>query len=414
MNSYQKDISVKVLIVDDKEENIYALENLLNLDERSVNFLRATSGNEALKIAYKGDIALILLDVQMPEMDGYEVASYLKKSKTSQNIPIIFVTAMNHETKYVSEGYSKGAVDYLFKPLDPIITRSKVYSFIDIYIQQRKLEEAYNNLELIVLKRTTDLNKKNLDLNAEIEKRKTIEAELQIYNQKLISLNNNLDQFVYTASHDLKLPVANLEALISALEDELESPIPEDVLEILDMQGGAIVQLKNTINELIDIIRKENEGTSFETFKVKPVLEEIETSIASLINKSNSVIINNFSEVEDFTFNRVAFKSLLYNLITNAIKYKHSERDPYLKLNFTTLEGIKYLSVADNGRGMNDEEKGKLFNLFERMDNHDVEGTGMGLYIVKKLLDKYNVSIKVNSQKNIGTEFIFCFTKQIV
>ena len=414
MNSYQKDISVKVLIVDDKEENIYALENLLNLEERSVNFLRATSGNEALKIAYKGDIALILLDVQMPEMDGYEVASYLKKSKTSQNIPIIFVTAMNHETKYVSEGYSKGAVDYLFKPLDPIITRSKVYSFIDIYIQQRKLEDAYNNLELIVLKRTTDLNKKNLDLNAEIEKRKTIEAELQIYNQKLISLNNNLDQFVYTASHDLKLPVANLEALISALEDELESPIPEDVLEILDMQGGAIVQLKNTINELIDIIRKENEGTSFETFKVKPVLEEIETSIASLINKSNSVIINNFSEVEDFTFNRVAFKSLLYNLITNAIKYKHSERDPYLKLNFTTLEGIKYLSVADNGRGMNDEEKGKLFNLFERMDNHDVEGTGMGLYIVKKLLDKYNVSIKVNSQKNIGTEFIFCFTKQIV
>ena len=70
-----------------------------------------------------------------------------------------------------------------------------------------------------------------------------------------------------------------------------------------------------------------------------------------------------------------------------------------------------YLSVADNGRGMTDEEKGKLFNLFERMDNHDIEGTGMGLYIVKKLLDKYNVSIKVNSQKNIGTEFIFCFNK---
>ncbi|MBC7391444.1 MAG: hybrid sensor histidine kinase/response regulator [Opitutaceae bacterium] len=414
MNSNQKNISVNVLIVDDKEENIYALENLLNMEERSVNFLRATSGNEALKIAYKGDIALILLDVQMPEMDGYEVASYLKKSKTSQNIPIIFVTAMNHETKYVSEGYSKGAVDYLFKPLDPVITRSKVYSFIDIYIQQRKLEEAYNNLELIVQQRTSDLNKKNTDLNSEIEKRKTIEAELQIYNQKLISLNNNLDQFVYTASHDLKLPVANLEALISALEDELESPIPEDVLEILKMQGGAIVQLKNTINELIDIIRKENEGTSFETFKVKPVLEEIETSIASLINKSNSVIVNNFSEVEDFTFNRVAFKSLLYNLITNAIKYKHPDRDPYLKLNFTTLDGIKYLSVADNGRGMNDEEKGKLFNLFERMDNQDIEGTGMGLYIVKKLLDKYNVSIKVNSQKNMGTEFIFCFNKQIV
>jgi len=409
MNVNVKDEMVNVLMVDDKEANIYALESLLSLGDRRVNFLRATSGNEALKIAYKGNIALILLDVQMPDMDGYEVASILKKSKLSSSIPIIFVTALNHESKYISEGYSKGAVDYLFKPLDATITRSKVNSFIDIYVQQRKLEEAYNNLELIVQERTADVNKKNDALKQEIEKRKTIEAELQMYNQKLISINNNLDQFVYTASHDLKLPVANLEALITALEDELEQPINEGVMEIIHMQEGAIVQLKNTINELIDIIRKENEGTSIENFEIKPVLNEIELSIASLIKESGAVISDNFSEVKEFVFNRVAFKSLLYNLLTNAIKYRFPDRTPTIKLHFTDTDGVKYLSVSDNGKGMTDEEKGKLFNLFERMDNHDKEGTGMGLYIVKKLLDKYQVSIKVNSQKNIGTEFIFCF-----
>ncbi|HEX8547402.1 MAG TPA: response regulator, partial [Cytophagaceae bacterium] len=127
-NSF-KSLPVNVLLVDDKKENLFALEKLLE-DEEEINFIKAESGYEALKIVLNSEIALILLDVQMPEMDGYEVAKLLKQNNRTKNIPIIFVTALNHEAQYVLEGYEKGAVDYLFKPLSPSLTRAKVKSFI--------------------------------------------------------------------------------------------------------------------------------------------------------------------------------------------------------------------------------------------------------------------------------------------
>ncbi|MBC7451279.1 MAG: hybrid sensor histidine kinase/response regulator [Cytophagales bacterium] len=401
-------ITVKVLIVDDKAENIYALETLLAQD--TIEFIHAISGNEALKIAYTGDIALILLDVQMPEMDGYEVASILKQGKSTQNIPIIFVTALNHESKYISEGYSKGAVDYLFKPLDPIITRSKVNSFINIYQQQKSLELAYANLELTVQERTSDLKIKNEELNAEIEKRIAVESDLQIYNTKLLQLNRDLDQFVYSASHDLKLPVANLEALIAALHEELD-PVEHNADDIIQMLDDSVMQLRKTLQDLLDIIKQEHDkAIVLEDFECEKVLEEVKLSIAELIKHTKVIIETDFSGCEVFRFNRVAFKSILYNLITNSIKYCHPERSPVISILLEKKSDIFVLSIKDNGMGMSEEEQNKLFKLFERMNHSNAEGSGMGLFIVKNILDKYKVTVEVISNKNTGSEFRFTFS----
>src|SRR6266852_5172888 len=113
-----------ILIVDDRPENVFSLENMLSDTGR--NFFTANSGNEALKIAYKENLSLILLDVQMPEMDGFETAEYLKSNSKTKKVPIIFVTAINKETRYVMKGLEEGAIDYLFKPLNTEITRAKV------------------------------------------------------------------------------------------------------------------------------------------------------------------------------------------------------------------------------------------------------------------------------------------------
>src|SRR5690606_7657830 len=121
---------LKVLLVDDKEENLIALEALLENDEFEVEFIKTTSGNEALNIALKEELALILLDVQMPGMDGYEVARFLKQNSKTRAVPLLFVTALDQDVNYILEGYEKGAVDYLFKPLNPAITRAKVKAFI--------------------------------------------------------------------------------------------------------------------------------------------------------------------------------------------------------------------------------------------------------------------------------------------
>lgn len=128
-----------ILIVDDHPENLVALEAIL--DDVDCTVLRANSGNEALSLLLKHDVALVLLDVQMPGMDGFEVAELMRKSNRTKMVPIIFVTAISKEAKYVARGYGVGAIDYMFKPLNPEILQHKATFFLDLDLQKRRLEE---------------------------------------------------------------------------------------------------------------------------------------------------------------------------------------------------------------------------------------------------------------------------------
>ena len=161
-----------ILIVDDRPENVFSLESMLEDDDRF--FFKAFSGNEALKIAYKENLSLILLDVQMAEMNGFETAELLKSNTKTKNIPIIFVTAINKETKYILRGLDEGAIDYLFKPLDTQITRAKVSVLLKFYQQTKLLEEQSLQLKqkneimgdksapIIIIKATDDSSYGNL------------------------------------------------------------------------------------------------------------------------------------------------------------------------------------------------------------------------------------------------------------
>ena len=140
-----------ILVVDDHRENLIAMEALLEAEDR--NLVMAGSGNEALALALKHDFALVLLDVQMPEMDGFEVAQLMRQNRKTRHIPIIFVTAISKEQKYVFEGYRHGAVDYLFKPVDEQILDAKVNVFMELDRQRRKLQQA-----VVQMKRLKDEN----------------------------------------------------------------------------------------------------------------------------------------------------------------------------------------------------------------------------------------------------------------
>ncbi|ERP92796.1 chemotaxis protein CheY [Alcanivorax sp. P2S70] len=144
-----------ILVVDDHRENLIALEAILDGDGR--NLIMAQSGNEALSLALKHDFALVLLDVQMPEMDGFEVAELMRKNKKTRNLPIIFVTAISKEQKYVFKGYECGAVDYLFKPIDQKILEAKVNVFLELDRQRKKLQQA-----VVQMKRLKDENERLL------------------------------------------------------------------------------------------------------------------------------------------------------------------------------------------------------------------------------------------------------------
>jgi diguanylate cyclase (GGDEF)-like protein len=152
---------VNILIVDDRPENLLVLESLLeNMD---CNIVKASSGNEALGLMFEYDFALVLMDVQMPEMDGFETAEIMRSSLRTKYIPIIFVTAISKEQRCIFQGYEVGAVDYLFKPIEPIILQSKVRIFIELYNQRKQVQEQKALLELKV-KELTELQKTNSEL----------------------------------------------------------------------------------------------------------------------------------------------------------------------------------------------------------------------------------------------------------
>src|SRR5689334_22543648 len=184
---------LNILLVDDKEDNLISLESILDAPHR--NIIKAQSGNEALKTAFETELAVILLDVQMPEMDGFEVARILKENPKTKEIAVIFVTAISKEEKYALQGYEEGAVDYLHKPLDVNIVKAKVAVF---------------------------------------EKLHRSKQELKIYVEKTQQINKQLDEFVYIVSHDLKAPLRGLASVTNFLEDELGQDLKPEVKELLE------------------------------------------------------------------------------------------------------------------------------------------------------------------------------------
>jgi PAS domain S-box-containing protein len=270
-------------------------------------------------------------------------------------------------------------------------------------LSEAALNKAYEELEQKVEERTADLININEALKEEVEKRKTIEESLKINNEKLIRTNADLDSFVYTASHDLKLPIANMEGLVQTLSEELSSD--SNAAPIIDMLNHCVLQLKETIQDLLSIIQVQKDHAE-DTFPVNcsDLLQEIKMSIQELIANTGAVIHTEFNNCDVIKLTKPSLKSILYNLVTNAIKYRHPDRRPEVFVSIKRQGDYDVLSVRDNGLGIKADGKGKLFSMFKRLHDH-VEGSGIGLYIVKRTIEKYDGHIEVDSEEGTGSEF---------
>lgn len=377
---------VKILLVDDREENLISLESLLTTNEEHVTFLFAQSGEEALKIALKEELALILLDVQMPGMNGYEVANYLRNTGRTRDIPIIFVTAIDEETSHMVEGFEAGAVDFLFKPLHPYITKAKVFAFVRFYLQKKALEEA---------------NRFALSLNKELEER------VEERTKELTRINNDLDNFIYTASHDLKAPINNIEGLMKMISDRFSAKPsnPEELSSLMEMVNESVVRFKNTLKDLTEVAKVQHEEVSDES-KVSfgEMLEEVKLTITNLIQKYDAQIFEDFSQVPEINFSRKNLRSIIYNLVSNAIKYSSPDRQPEIKISTARVGSYIMLRVQDNGLGIKKEVQKKVFGMFKRLHSH-VEGTGVGMAIVKRIVENNSGKIELQSEEGKGTVF---------
>jgi PAS domain S-box-containing protein len=268
----------------------------------------------------------------------------------------------------------------------------------------KQLEEA--NKALIVQ------NKEKAERAAELEETvKERTGELRKSNEDLQNINADLDNFVYTASHDLKAPVSNIEGLLYYLETKIPFDNPV-VTEIIDKMKQSIVRFKNTIVDLSEIAKiQAGDLNDREKLRFKDITSSVTEDIQNLVTEANAVILEDYSGAEEISFSTKNLRSVLYNLLTNGVKYRSNDRNPVVQLKTYLENDYIVLTVQDNGLGIKEEDKDKVFTIYKRLHTH-VEGTGIGMSIVKRIIDSAGGKIEIESKLNEGTTFKIYFRKE--
>ncbi|HEY8399910.1 MAG TPA: HAMP domain-containing sensor histidine kinase, partial [Cytophagaceae bacterium] len=264
-----------------------------------------------------------------------------------------------------------------------------------------------------------NLRQTNLALEAQVKER-TMELEQRTKELgktvvELKRINNDLDNFIYTASHDLKSPISNLEGLFYGLYEELEEQTKnnENIKTFKELIDVSIKRFQTTILELTEIAKVQKELVDYaEEVDLKELIEDVKISITDQINKTDAQIIVTLNNCDKIRFIRKNLKSIFYNLISNGIKYKSPDRTPIIKISCTNRENNYILTFEDNGLGLKEENMSKLFTMFKRFHDH-VEGSGIGLYIIKRIIENAGGKIEVKSEEHVGTCFRIFIPKSI-
>lgn len=245
--------------------------------------------------------------------------------------------------------------------------------------------------------------------NTDIHDVKIAEEELLIKNKELQKVNADLDSFIYTASHDLKSPIANIEGLIAILHKKLEGSMDSSSVKVIEMIEKSIAKFKSTIFDLTEISKvQKNVDEQIEEVVFEEVLADVKADLQEMINETE-VFIKEDLQVNTILYARRNLRSILYNLLSNAIKYCSPERAPFVLIRVYRENEFIVLSVQDNGLGLSRTQQTKIFDMFKRVHSH-VEGTGVGLYIVKRIVENSGGYIEVESQVDQGTTFTIYFS----
>jgi signal transduction histidine kinase len=402
------DGTVKVLLVDDNENNLMSMQVVL--ENEGYSFFTATSGREALRILLKEEeFSLILLDVKMPIMDGYETAELIYQRDKFKGIPIIFITAHDYEEEAMFKGYQAGAVDFIRKPFKPEILRSKVAIFAELYKKNQLLRQQEERLKVI----NNDLMLLNQDLEQRVIER-TI--ALENLNKELKELNLSKDKFLSVISHDLRNPLTSLLLSSKTLNENVDKVNPKEV----KMFAGIIHRTSNKIleqlNELVEWAKKQREKTSFDPARLqlrKAVDEALDLLKANAIQKSVKFDI----EVADDIYvnaDSLMLRSILQNLVTNAIKFT-PQGGGIVKINATATNAMVEVCIRDFGIGMSEETKNMLLRnstSASLLGTDQEKGSGLGLLLVKDFVAQHGGTIAIESELGKGTCFTFTIPEQ--
>jgi len=375
-----------VLIVDDRPENVVALEEALA--GLGLNILRAYSGQEALATLLGREVAVILLDVRMPEMSGLEAARYIRMGKSSRNTPIILVTAGDDHLEEVARGYSAGAVDYIQKPFHVGILRSKVKVFADLYLATKE-----------IVRKAEALAGLNEELRASVEERKRAEEEIR-------AAYKELEVFTHTVAHDLRAPLRAMMGFSEILREEYsEKPFDEAGREYTRRIEDGAHRMDALIRDLLSYCRVAGEKVELESLDPGPIpLEAARRETAGLPEGKGDIRVS--GEFPRVLGNPGLLSQALESLVSNAVKFVGPGVSPRIEIGYECREGRVRLFVSDNGIGIEPEYHDRIFLVFERLhDQSTYPGTGMGLAIVRAAAGKLGGRVGLESKPGQGSRF---------
>jgi signal transduction histidine kinase len=442
--------NANILAVDDHPENLVALEAILA--SLGQNLVKATSGMEALRCLLNQDFAVILLDVQMPGMDGFETATLIRQRSRSQYTPIIFLTAINRSDTHVARGYSLGAVDYLFKPIEPEILISKVAVFVTLHkktaqvkqqakqleaanieleaeIKSRQraeelLRHAHDQLEIKVQERTAELAKANELLKAEIAERVKTQEALQQAKETAEVANLTKSDFLSMVSHELRTPLTSVIGFAKIINKKLDSTIfPEittedkkilkavkqvgDNIDIIVSEGERLTALINDVLDLAKLEAGKIEWKS-EPISVAQIIEQAIAATSALFEaKKLKLFLELEEDLPEIVGDRDRLVQVLINLISNALKFT-DKGSVICKVRRT--DNAIALSIIDSGIGIAETDQSQVFEQFRQIGNTLTDrpkGTGLGLPICKQIVEHHGGTIWVESELGKGSNFSF-------
>lgn len=358
------DTKPKILIVDDKPENLVALEVVLK--DMDIELIKANSGNEALKASLHHDFALALLDIQMPEMDGYELAGILREEEKTNHLPFIFISAVYTDNLNVFKGYEKGAFSFITKPFQPEILINKVKFFVEKHQQEVTLIQKNKELEYV---------------------------------------NKELESFSYSVSHDLRAPLRALDGYSKILEEEYAMVLGAEGKRLLENIQYNAKKMGTLVDDLLSFSRLGKNEIKKSQINMNEMVKSILNEIKGSRPHKAFVKINTLLSTHA---DKVLLQQVWVNLISNAIKYSQKKQKSNVEIGSTKAENEIIYYVKDNGAGFSMDYANKLFGVFQRLHSEkEFEGTGIGLAIVQRIIVKHGGRVWAEGKINEGATFYF-------
>lgn len=380
-----------ILIVDDVDANLVALEAVL--EPLACNVVRASSGEEALKHILFQDFAVVLIDVMMPGLDGIATAGYIKNRPASRHLPIIFLTGLETRQQEIVLAYAKGAVDYLIKPFDPDILRSKVSVFVELFLKRRELQAQ------------TELAQRRE--REAIENRRLYESERGARAQAEAAARARED-IIAVVSHDLRNPMSAITGSAALVKSDVAKGATESILRRVETIQRNVARMSGIVNDLLDTTRIQSGGLVVEPKKeeVAALLEQTADMLRPvLLAKQQMLEIKAEENLPAVFCDRERVLRIFSNLVGNASKF--SPDGDTITVEASARPGEILFVVTDHGSGIEADQLPHIFEPYWQASQQRRQGLGLGLAIVKGIIEAHKSRIWVESRVGAGSRFLF-------